>query len=305
VGAASHWNPWKPVDLVWRAFDDLTHLVHAAGVPWSLEHGKLVAVFCAGTFVLAISRWCGSARSVKSSFRRSIVARSSSRWRIRSERPSRRWRKALRSTSKKILATSDTFANTAVAGAYAASFGGFVSQNNVGQVHVWLKDDRKHSTSYWVTQFQAIAKGSFPPQATGRRRTVDRTGGGNAQPIDFLVTDVTGGDPTQYAVQVLNAAQESPGRNQRQQHRHAAHSGDFDQFDRNKAQALGVDLGQAAEAAGAAFGGNVATQFETTAGLEQVQVIYPQSYQTASSILRNRCDSLVERRSSTSATSLV
>ena len=53
------------------------------------------------------------------------------------------------------------------------------------------------------------------------------------------------------------------------------------EFDRNKAQALGVDLGQAAQAAGAAFGGNQAAQFETTAGLEQVQVIYPQSYQTS------------------------
>ena len=59
------------------------------------------------------------------------------------------------------------------------------------------------------------------------------------------------------------------------------------QFDRNKAQALGVDLGQAAQAAGAAFGGNVATQFETTAGLEQVQVIYPQSYQTSIDILKS------------------
>jgi HAE1 family hydrophobic/amphiphilic exporter-1 len=53
------------------------------------------------------------------------------------------------------------------------------------------------------------------------------------------------------------------------------------QFDRKKAEALGVDLGQAAQAAGAAFGGNVATQFETTQGLEQVQVIYPASYQTS------------------------
>jgi len=32
---------------------------------------------------------------------------------------------------------------------------GFVSQNNVGQVHVWLKDGRKHSTDYWLTQFRA------------------------------------------------------------------------------------------------------------------------------------------------------
>jgi multidrug efflux pump subunit AcrB len=47
------------------------------------------------------------------------------------------------------------------------------------------------------------------------------------------------------------------------------------EFDRVKAQALDVDLGVAATAAGAAFGGDVATQFETPQGLEQVQVIYP------------------------------
>jgi HAE1 family hydrophobic/amphiphilic exporter-1 len=39
-------------------------------------------------------------------------------------------------------------------------------------------------------------------------------------------------------------------------------------------------LGSAAAAAGAAFGGDVATQFETPAGLEQVQVIYPLTDQT-------------------------
>ena len=50
-------------------------------------------------------------------------------------------------------------------------------------------------------------------------------------------------------------------------------------FDRAKAQALNVDIGNAAIAAGAAFGGDVATQFETTAGLEQVQVIYPLVFQ--------------------------
>ena len=58
-------------------------------------------------------------------------------------------------------------------------------------------------------------------------------------------------------------------------------------FNRAKAQALGVDVGQAAMAAGAAFGGNVATQFETTAGLEQVQVIYPPQDQTNLNLLRN------------------
>ena len=46
-------------------------------------------------------------------------------------------------------------------------------------------------------------------------------------------------------------------------------------FDRAKAQALNVNIGTASTAARAAFGGVLATQFETPDGLEQVQVIYP------------------------------
>ena len=67
---------------------------------------------------------------------------------------------------QQILNTPDTFANTAVAGAYAAPFGGFVSQNNVGQVHVWLKDGRKHPTNYWLGQFRAIVKKYLPRDVT-------------------------------------------------------------------------------------------------------------------------------------------
>jgi HAE1 family hydrophobic/amphiphilic exporter-1 len=51
-------------------------------------------------------------------------------------------------------------------------------------------------------------------------------------------------------------------------------------FDRARAQALNVGIGTAATAARAAFGGLVATQFETRDGLEQVQIIYPQRYRT-------------------------
>jgi HAE1 family hydrophobic/amphiphilic exporter-1 len=58
------------------------------------------------------------------------------------------------------------------------------------------------------------------------------------------------------------------------------------EFDRARAQALDVDIGSAAQAAGAAFGGAVATQFETTAGLEQVQVIYPTADQSDLEVLR-------------------
>jgi HAE1 family hydrophobic/amphiphilic exporter-1 len=52
-------------------------------------------------------------------------------------------------------------------------------------------------------------------------------------------------------------------------------------FDRDKARALNVSLNTATTAARAAFGGAIATQFETQDGLEQVQVIYPQENQTS------------------------
>ena len=113
------------------------------------------------------------------------------------------------------------------------------------------------------------------------------TQGGNAQPIDFLVTDVTGGDPTPYAQQVFQLLQRVPGAVSVNSTGTQLSPEISIQFDRNKAQALGVDLGQAAQAAGAAFGGNQATQFETTSGLEQVQVIYPQSYQTSLDVLKS------------------
>ena len=131
---------------------------------------------------------------------------------------------------KKILAYPDIFANTAVAGAYAASFGGFVSQANVGQVHVWLKDNRKHPTSYWVTEFQKLAHapGSFPPDVTVVVVPSTGTGGGNAQPVDFLVTDVTGGDPTAVCRKVLDALKHRQGCDQRQQQRHRARARDLD-----------------------------------------------------------------------------
>ncbi len=181
---------------------------------------------------------------------------------------------------RKILDTPDIFANTAVAGAYAASFGGFVSQSNVGQVHIWLKDGRKHSTSYWVRKFREIADQTLPKGVQSVVVPATSTQGGNAQPIDLLVTDITGGDPTPYAQKVTNLLKSVPGAISVNSTGTQLTPEISIQFDRNKAQALGVDLGQAAQAAGAAFGGNLATQFETTSGLEQVQVIYPERDRT-------------------------
>ncbi|MFY9720404.1 MAG: efflux RND transporter permease subunit, partial [Candidatus Cybelea sp.] len=282
----SHWKPWRAVDWFGHKFDDLrTWYTHRA-LPWSFAHGRFVAVFCAGTFLLALGMV--GIGAVGEEFIPPV-----DRGEIFIQlvypigTPIQTVEKGTFGLEQQILGTSDTFANTAVAGAYAASFGGFVSQSNVGQVHIWLKDDRKHSTTYWLAQYKAIA-GKFLPN--GVQAVVvpsTSTQGGNAQPIDFLVTDLTGGDPTPYAQQVVGLLQKVPGATSVNSTGTQLAPEISIQFDRNKAQALGINLNDAAQAAGAAFGGNVATQFETTAGLEQVQVIYPQSYQTSLDALKS------------------
>ena len=157
--------------------------------------------------------------------------------------------------------------NTTVAGAYAASFGGFVTQSNVGQVHIWLKDDRKHSTttgsrsssrSRVKTLPQGVSVVVVPATGTGgRQRAADRL---PRHRRDRRRSDaVRAAGPRLCCKNVPGATSVNSSGTQLAPEISI-------EFDREKAQALDVDIGQAAKAAGAAFGGDVATQFETTAG---------------------------------------
>lgn len=105
--------------------------------------------------------------------------------------------------------------------------------------------------------------------------------GGNAQPLDELVTDVAGGDPTEWANKIEQVLINTPGaRNVLSSSQELEPQMDII-FDRAKAQALNVSIGTAATAARAAFGGVIATQIETADGLEQIQVIYPTELQNS------------------------
>ncbi len=141
------------------------------------------------------SRWFRSASSARSSFRRKTAARSSSSCSIRSARRLAKTTQAVLAVERRIRTSPDIDADTAVAGAYAAPFGGFVSQGNAGQVHVWLKTDRRRSTDYWVDEFRREAR-KVAPGANPVVVPATGVGGGNAQPLDELVTDISGGDPT-------------------------------------------------------------------------------------------------------------
>ncbi len=269
----SKWKPPAPVEWFTSAFDHVRDWYAHNVLEWALRNGKLVAAICLLSFVAAIAMvplGILGQEFIPPTDRGELFLQ----LQFPLGTPLAKVKDGVFKLEQSIVRDSNVAHEYAVAGAYAASFGGFVVQGNVGQIHVFLKDDRKQSTTDWAAGFRKIAAHDNPGAHTVIV-PVTGTGGGNAQPIDYLVTDVTGGDPTSAAVKALGILSKTPGATAVNSSGTALAPQIEVLFDRVKMQALNVDLNTAANAAGAAFGGNVATQFETPQGLEQVQVIYP------------------------------
>jgi HAE1 family hydrophobic/amphiphilic exporter-1 len=271
------WRAPKIVDWFTRAFNGLRDWYAHKALPLALDRGSAVALLCALSFVAAVAMvplGLVGEEFVPNTDRGQLYIQLT----FPLGTPLAEVRTGAFKLEHLVDEQKDVDADTTVAGAYSAAFGGFVLQGNVAQTTIFLKDGRKHSTDYWVGQFRAMARETAPDASAV---VVPSTGttGGNKQPIDYLVTDVSGADPTAAAAKVLDILRNTPGAIS------ANSSGTLlapqvsVNFDRLKAQELDVDIGSAAEAAGAAFGGAVATQFETAQGLEQVQIIYPLAFQ--------------------------
>jgi HAE1 family hydrophobic/amphiphilic exporter-1 len=274
----SKWKPWPVVDWFTAGFGRLRDVYTKRVLPWGLRHGGLVAALCAITFV-------GSVALVPLGVVGEEFIPTTDRGQIFIQTtypigtPLTTVRDGMYKLEQRVRNAPDVFAEATTAGGYSASFGGYVNVGNVGQITIFLKDGRGHSTDYWVRQFRAVAKKTLPGADS---IVVPSTGttGGNKQPIDFLVSDVTGGDPTSAAQRLVTLLASIPGATSVNGSGTSLAPEISIDFNRAKAQALGVDIGTAAQAAGAAFGGDVATQFETPQGLEDVQVIYPLADQT-------------------------
>jgi HAE1 family hydrophobic/amphiphilic exporter-1 len=273
-----HWEPWPVIRLFERGFNNVRSWYAHRVLPWGLRHRIPFVTGCLLSFVVAIAM-------IPTGVIGEEFIPPNDRGEIYIQvqypvgTPLTKVQVEMTNLEKAIRHNADIDADIAVSGAYSAPFGGNVSQGNVGQIHIWLKDDRKHSTNYWVGQFRKIAQAKVPG---GDPVVVPATGtqGGNSQPVDELVTDVAGGDPGKYAQTAYKIMQKVPGATS------VISSDSADQpqveliFDRARAQALNVSIGTAAAAARAAFGGTLATQFETVYGLKEVQVIYPIEDQT-------------------------
>jgi HAE1 family hydrophobic/amphiphilic exporter-1 len=180
---------------------------------------------------------------------------------------------------------SDVESQTALAGGTQSNFGGLLVQGSVGQIHVFLKPKRRRSTDYWAPMLGRIAQ-QIAPTARVVSIPATGTGGGNAQPIDYLITS-TDDHPEAYEPRVAQALRETPGTlNVNSSAEQLAPQIDIE-FDRDRARVLGINIGQAAAAIRAAFGGTLATQFNTSRGTKYVQVLYPRDFQTSIATVSN------------------
>ena len=192
---------------------------------------------------------------------------------------------AVRKLTNAFLQISDVKTITSTSGSYQAGFGGGINLGSSGQLTVFLQDKRKHSTSAVAAMMNKSAA-QYAPGARVFAVPATGTGGGNSQPIDATIT-ATRGDPEQYAPQILQALQDTPGTL-------SANSSALQlspqldiEFNRDRARTLDVDIGLAAQSVRAAFGGTLATQFDTANGTKYVQVLYPMSSQSSIANLRN------------------
>ena len=280
----SKWKPWRPLAAFNAWFERLRVWYAESALPWALARPKLVAAVAGVSFILSvmlIPTGIVGFTFIPSVDRGEIYVQLT----YPTGTPLTKVDTTVRRLESIVRKIPDLKTDVAVAGAFSSPFGGFLNQGNLGQIHLWLKDDRRRSTNYWVdylrTQLHSSAPGAtlVVIPATG-------TGGGNAQPMDFLVTDVRE-DPTQYAQKVYETLKATPGSaNVTSSALSLAPQMDVE-FDRSAAQALNVSIGAASTAIRAAVGGAIATQFESANGLKDVQVIYPLQNQTDLDQIRN------------------
>jgi HAE1 family hydrophobic/amphiphilic exporter-1 len=171
----------------------------------------------------------------------------------------------------------DLQAESSTAGQYLGQLSGYIANGAVGQIDLFLKDGRAKSTADWAADLQHQAS-KIVPGATVVAVPATDISGGNAQPIDEIISSVDG-NPQPYAAKVVAALTATKGAIDVTTSAVADAPQVDVEFDRDRARALDASVGTASTAVRAAFGGDLATQFTGEDGLKDVLVTYPISAQ--------------------------
>jgi HAE1 family hydrophobic/amphiphilic exporter-1 len=274
----SQWKVPRPIERFANGFERLRQWYARRALPWALRRPIPVVVISAAAVVFSVSLVPLGAvgfEFMPAVDRGEIFVQAT----YPTGTPLTTVNAAIAKMAGRFAKLPDVESETALAGGTQSNFGGLLVQGSVGQIHVFLKDKRKHPTDYWVRILGRIGS-DVAPTAKVIAIPATGTGGGNSQPIDYLVTS-TDEHPEVYAEQVAQVLRATPGTaNVNSSAEKLAPQIDIE-FDRERARALGVNIGQAAGAIRAAFGGTLATQFDTARGTMYVQVLYPRAYQTS------------------------
>jgi len=271
----STWKPWRPIDAFTSWFERLRNWYTTHLLDWALTRPFIVIGVSLVTLVLAIlliPLGIVGFEFIPPVDRGEMYVTLS----YPTGTPLETTRKGVLAVEQMVDGISDVNAETALAGAYVGNLSGYVNNGAIGQIHIFLKTNRRQSTSFWVTALQHRAA-DIVPDATVVAIPATDSNGGIQQPIDEVVSTADGSDPTNAAQQVYQALSGAKGAADVTTTATAAAPQVEVQFNRDRARALDVSIGTASSAIRSASGGTIATQFTGQNGLEDVYVIYPRA----------------------------
>ena len=275
----SSWRPWRVID----AFTDRFHALREAYVQrfltWGLDNGRVVVIISAVSLVLALALiplGVVGFEYIPAVDRGQLYLTVT----YPSGTPLETTRAGMLAIERQVDGIADLRSESSMAGAYLGQLSGYIANPAIGQIDVYLNDHRAHSTAYWASQLQSQAQHLLPRDARVVAVPATDIAGGNAQPVDEVVSSLDG-HPELYAPKIAAALAATRGAID------VTTSGANDapqvevQFNRESARALDVSVGTASTAIRAAFAGDLATQFTGPDGLKDVLVTYPQPAQTS------------------------
>ena len=141
---------------------------------------------------------------------------------------------------------ADLQSETTMAGAYQGQISGYINNGAIGQIHLFLRDRRGHSTEYWSDYLRSKLGGLLPGTNVVAVPATDPSGG-IAQPIAYVVSSLTA-DPSQAAARAYSALAATPGTVDATTSLTNEAPQVEVEFDRNNARALDASIGTASTA---------------------------------------------------------
>jgi len=274
----SRWRPWRIIDAFTTRFERTRAAYADRVLGWALAHRLTVVAVAAVSLILALALiplGLVGFEYIPAVDRGELYLTLT----YPSGTPLETTRQGLLAVEKAVDAASDLQAESSMAGQYVGPLTGYISNAAIAQMDIFLKDKRRQSTAAFAASVQREAQ-RIAPSATVVAVPATDLAGGNAQPIDEVVSSVDG-DPSAAAKRVLGALQQTPGAINVTTSALADAPQVAVEFDRDRARALDASVGTASTAIRSAFGGDLATQFTGEDGLKNVLVTYPQASQTS------------------------